>query len=354
MKTIFLSLLLLYYGFTFAQISISPEEKELIEKQLSAFPTHTEFSIAIVEGEEVVYYGLRKEKSGIKEVNNRDHIFQIGSLSKVFTTQLLLFMIEEGKIKDLDAIVRENLDIALKGNPDFSFRQLASHSSGLPSDPDNLGTTVFNAKNPYKEYSKEKFEAYLQESLILENPAGQAYKYSNLGMTLLGYALSEVSGQNYETLLQENIFGPLGMEQSSTDRAKLQGSFVRGRNKKGKETPAWDFQVVAPAGAISSNTIDLVKWVKWNFEILKNSFAEMGETQFSHSESMDIALGWHIRKKPAKSPFLWHNGGTGGFKSSLALNSEQDKAVIVLTNVGRSPKRGAIDTLCFSLMSMRE
>ena len=209
-------------------------------------------------------------------------------------------------------------------------------------------------KIPTKEYSKEKFEIFLQESLVMENPPGEAYKYSNLGMTLLGYVISEVSGQSYEALLQEKIFGPLSMTQSSTNRSQLTGNFVAGRNKKGKITPAWDFQVVAPAGAISSTTHDLVKWVGWNFELLKNSFSEMGKTQFSHTESMDIALGWHIRKKPAKSPFLWHNGGTGGFKSSLAINAEQEKAVIILTNVGRSSKRGQIDTLCFSLMALRE
>jgi len=354
MKTLFISLLLFSYGFTFAQLKISLEEKELIVKQIAEFPDQSEFSIAFVEGEEVLYYGLRKEKSGIKEVENQHHIFQIGSLSKVFTTQLLLFMIEEGKIKSLDEPVSENIELAIKGNPGFSFRQLASHSSGLPADPDNLGTTIFNAKNPYKEYSKEKFESYLQESLVMENQPGEAYKYSNLGMTLLGYAISEVSGQSYEALLQEKIFGPLGMTQSSTFRDQLEGSFVEGRNKKGKITPAWDFQIVAPAGAISSNVTDLVKWVHWNFDAMKNSFSEMGETQFAHNEHMDIALGWHIRKTPSKTPFLWHNGGTGGFKSCLALNAEQEKAVIILTNVGRSALRGQVDILCFKLMTMQE
>ena len=224
----------------------------------------------------------------------------------------------------------------------------------MPRDPDNLGTTIFNAKNPYKKYSKEKFENYLQKSLAIENPPGKAYRYSNLGITLLGYALSEISGKTYESLLQENIFGPLEMEQSSTNRTQLSGNFVAGRNKKGKKTPAWDFQVVAPAGAISSTVEDLVKWTYWNFDILKNSFSEMGKTQFAHNENMDIALGWHIRKVPSKTPFLWHNGGTGGFKSCLALNAEQEKAVIILSNAGRSAIRGQVDILCFKLMTMQE
>ena len=148
MRSIFLSILFLSVGHTFAQIGISAEEKELIETHLSLFPNQTEFSLAIINGNELSYYGLKKEKGEFKEIDNRSHIFQIGSISKVFTSQLLLFLKKEGQIKKLDDPLHEYIKLPLKGNPSFSFRQLASHSSGLPRDPDNLGTTIFNAKNP--------------------------------------------------------------------------------------------------------------------------------------------------------------------------------------------------------------
>lgn len=350
-----------FYPFLFLiflpQLSFAQEEKEqvqLIHQCMQQFPDKTQFAVALIDGNEVRHLGFEKSKGKILPTKNAQHVFQIGSLSKVFTTHLLLKLIQAGKIESLDAKVRENTSLLLKGNPDFTFRQLASHSSGLPADPDNLGTTIFNARNPYKEYTAEKLKDYLAERLELEAAPGTAYKYSNLGMTLLGYVLSEISGQNYEELLQAYILRDLNMTSTSTDASTLDNPLTLGYNKKGKETPYWEFKVVAPAGAILSTTEDLTKYVQGSFIALEKELAAMREVQIEGSDKMEVALAWHVIKGYSQSPFLWHNGGTGGFKSSLGLNPDSQKSVIILTNVGRSSTRRAIDTLCYELMKSLE
>lgn len=332
-------------------IGLNKNQVDLIHKTLKKLPDRTEFAIALVHGDEVIHYGITKEDGELKEIENKDHIFQIGSVSKVFTTQLLVHMVNEGSIKSLDEAVADMLPVKMKGNPVFTFRQLASHSSGLPSDPGNLNTTIFTAKNPYKKYSEENLIKFLTEDLRMEASPGSRYNYSNLGMTLLGFSLTQISGKTYEHLLQQEIFGPLGMENSSTEKGSLKKIFVQGLNKNGNPVPYWDFQVAAPAGAILSTTEDLTKYVQGNFKALENELASMKKTQVLVDEKMDVALGWHIIKNHSPQPFLWHNGGTGGFKSSLGLRLEDKKGVILLTNVGRGPMRKEIDLLCYKLMA---
>ena len=65
-----------------------------------------------------------------------------------------------------------------------------------------------------------------------------------------------------------------------------------------------------------------------------------------------MALGWHIIKGILNDPFLWHNGGTGGYKSSMGLSLQNDSGIVILTNIGATgnPKKGLIDKLCFDLL----
>lgn len=94
----------------------------------------------------------------------------------------------------------------------------------------------------------------------------------------------------------------------------------------------------------------------WNFTALNNQLLVMQQATKSINEQMDIALGWHIMKNKTSEPFLWHNGGTGGYKSSMAINLSNETGIIILTNIGATdnPKKGLIDNLCFDLMTSLE
>ena len=258
-----------------------------------------------------------------------------------------------GKIKSLEDPVQQYLPDAIKLSTPISFEQLANHTSGLPTSPTNWKANIFNYKNPYAEYSYEKLDEYLKNEIALNTPPGQQYKYSNIGMSLLGYSLMKIADADYESLLQEQIFKPLNMSSSSSNRLKVQDKLVVGTNPKGKPAPNWDLNAIEAAGAVLSTTEDLSRYAQWCFTSFQKDYKPMSQLTHNINEKMDIALGWHIIKGQTEVPFIWHNGATGAYKSSIALNIDEQQAVILLTNIGRK-NRKLIDQLCFDLMKTLE
>jgi len=334
---------------------LSKVQTDLIQKVLSEFPENSEMAFALIHGSKIDYYGLKRIYGKNEKVENATSVFEIGSITKVFTTHLLLNLLNDGKIASLDESIPSYWDFPFRGNPDFTFYQLANHTSGLPS---NLSGSFFNTdvSNPYKNWDNEKFRKYFEKELKLESKPGEAYRYSNIGMALLANTVCKIRQEDYETLLQREIFLPLKMNSSSSNRDLLKEKLVQAYNWKGKPTANWDLEEMRGAGSVLSTVNDLSKYLNWNFEALNSQLELMKLPSKEINETIDIALGWHIVKNQTKMPFLWHNGGTGGYKSSMALNLFNQTGIVILTNIGATdnPKKALIDQLCYDLMRTLE
>jgi len=329
--------------------SITSEQAELIYSNVNAFPDKTELSIAIIENGKVKFIGVKRINDTIKQIENKQKVFEIGSISKVFTATLLSNFVQEGKVKLTDPI-QDYIDYNIKTTQIITFKQLANHTSGLPRLPSNLDLFTVDPNNPYKEYDKQKLKEYLTEKIELNQQPGAKYEYSNLGAGILGFILTEISGLTYEKLLQEKIFSRYEMTSSTTNRQKVEEMLTKGLNPKGKETSNWDFDVLVGAGGILSSVNDLSKFAKAQLNEENKELVLTQKQTFVINENMKIGLGWHIPGKNGKN-FIWHNGGTGGYASSMALNKENKNGVIILSNVsGFNPQMGNIDKLCFGLM----
>lgn len=334
----------------FSLKSTAQTPAELVEKYGKKFPKHTELSIALIHGDEVTFYGFIKKDSSFQSIDNASSIFEIGSITKVFTASLLAHEVSQNKIK-LSQLVKKSLPFKLKGNPKITLQHLANHTSGLPRLPDNLIPMATNQPdNPYKGYTAQKLKEYCTKQLSLNKAIG-TYEYSNLGAGLLGYALSQESGKSYEEMLQETIFSPLGMEHSTTNRALVGAKLVKGLDPLGAVTSNWDMDVLAPAGSILSSTQDLSKFAIANFDSNQKAFVLQQSQTATVGGRMSMALGWHIIKARKGNTYHWHNGGTGGYSSSMTLDIHQKLGVIVLSNLSAfHPKMGNIDVLGFELM----
>ena len=360
MRSFLLLLFTLYLSIGFSQSrglpsldskekGMTAEEAELIIPVISQFSSNTQFAMAFINGGEAKYLGLILKDGKVIPIENRDSVFEIGSISKVFTTHLFANLVESGKVKE-DQQIASHLNFSLKGEPAITFHQLATHQSGLPYFPSNVGG-LFNQKNPFKGYTSEKFEQYLSERLKMDFQPGEQYRYSNVGMGLLGYLVESIQDQPYEALLETQIFGPLGMSNSTTKASTVDAYLVRGRDRKGAPTTNWDLGALVGAGGILSSPRDLVSYAKYSFEMLSSEATILGQKQVEIGTKRDMAMGWHIIKESRKEPFLWHNGGTGGYKASMAIDPVQQDAVIILSNVGTdTPGKSAIDELCFKMM----
>ena len=332
---------------------MTAEEAELIIPVISQFSPNTQFAMAFVNEGEVKYLGLILQDGKVISIDNRDSVFEIGSISKVFTTHLLANLVESGKV-EMDQPISSHLNFSLKGEPSITFHQLATHQSGLPYFPSNVGG-LFNQKNPFKGYTTEKFEQYLSQKVKLDFQPGENYRYSNVGLGLLGYLVESILEQSYETLLKEQIFNPLGMSRSTTQVSEVDAYLVRGRDRKGAPTPNWNLGALVGAGGILSTPSDLASYAAYSFTLLGSEEGFLGQKPREIDTQLDMAMGWHIIKESRKAPFLWHNGGTGGYKASMAIDPVQQDAVIILSNVGTdTPGKRSIDKLCFEMMESLE
>ena len=331
---------------------ITKEQSEIIFESTNIFPNNTQVSIAIIKDGKVNYFGIKKERDTISTSKNKKSVFEIGSISKVFTSTLLANFVIEGKIKSNENI-NDYLETPLNNNTEISFVDLANHTSGLPPLPTNLDFTKVNPENPYKEYREKELKEYLTKHLELSNKG--VNQYSNLGAGLLGYTLSKIENDSYESLLQNKIFTKYDMQNSTADIKKIKGGLIRGLNSEGKEVPNWELSVLAGAGGIFSTVVDLSYFAISQFDDSNKELKLTREKTFEINDNMDIGLGWVILKSQSDNLWYWHNGGTGGYSSSMVIDDKSKNGIIILSNVSTfNPNKGNIDKLCFELMKTLE
>jgi CubicO group peptidase (beta-lactamase class C family) len=317
--------------------------KQLGEKK---FPKNVQFAIGVIDGDDQMTFGFEM-KEDWSTLDNENSIFEIGSISKVFTSMLLANAISEG-VMNLTDTVQNELAIDWKVEKPITYKMLANHTSGLPRIPSNLMKhALLNKENPYAKYEEEALIKYLEKKMSLKSEPGEKYAYSNLGAGLLGYLVCKKLDLTYEEAIQKYLLEPSSMNNTSTSRDNIEGDMVTGLNKKGKPTSNWDFDVFAGAGAIKSNVVDMLNFIDLQVSDTSETIKLM-QTKTHEGEPFHLALGWHIIPSTG---WLWHNGGTGGFKSSLAIDTKTNNGVVILTNISSGHENARfVDELVFMLL----
>lgn len=321
-----------------------------IYSQAKNLPNKTQFSIAVLKDGDVSYYGVLIENDTINSIKNFNRIFEIGSITKVFTSTVLASLVIDKKL-DLNNYVNDYYSIDFKNSVKINFSDLANHTSGLPRLPENFDLS--NEINPYRNYGEKDLNEYLRNILEIKNSVEKKYDYSNLGAGLLGYTLGISQKTNFNDLLQKRVFNKYKMKNSYTSPKGIEFNIVKGLDTKGQEIPNWEFDVLFGGGGILSSTEDLVKFSRAQFDKSNKELELTRKATFNINDRMKIGLGWHILKTDKGSDWIWHNGGTGGYSSSMVLDVEKKNGVIVLSNVSAfNPQMPNIEKLCFGLMKM--
>lgn len=333
------------------QIETNDQAFDEIINTISKLTNGSEIAVAVIKNNETKYYGIQRQNNQLSNSKNMRSVFEIGSITKIFTTNLLLNAIEDDLIPSIDHSITKFNDYTIKGNPNITFKQLANHSSGLPN---NIKASIFTTKrsNPYQKWDEEKLKHFLKTEVKINSLPGEKYNYSNIGMAVLANSICQQRKKSYEQLLQEEIFSPLGMTMSSSIRNGFEEQIVQAYNWKGKPTENWDLGSIEGAGAILSTVEDLAIYLQWNFTALEKQLKPMRQSTKKINDTFEVALGWHIVNGKTNEPILWHNGGTGGYKASMSINLNNKTAVVILSNVGatKNPKARYIDDLCFAIM----
>ena len=294
--------------------------------------------IGTLDKDRVYVQGYGRVSPDREEAPDGDTLFEIGSISKVFTGVLLASLVQEGALT-LDQEVRTLLPEEVKLTPmngvPMTLRQLSTHTSGLPRMPGNFRPG--DPANPYADYSV----AQLHEALLdvpARKPPGTGYAYSNLGTGLLGHLLARRAGADYEALLLDRIARPLGM---ASTRVRLDEA-LRGRlappfDASGRPASGWDLGLFVGAGGIRSSVNDMLRFARAQWSDADNPLQKalrlaQAQVPVGADGRMRMGLGWHVQG----DGWLLHNGQTGGYHSFLAVDPKHQRAVVLLSNSATS------------------
>ena len=196
-----------------------------------------------------------------------------------------------------------------------------------------------NSANPYSDYTRGKLVKLLAKDAPT-GAAGEKYVYSNLAVGLLGHALvNAAKADSFDSLVKERVCKPLKLKDTGEALTGEQKSRLAvGHTEDGKKTDSWDFATLEACGGLRSSATDMLTFAAANCAGSKSPLAEVlaeshKKREGSDVKGVDVGLCWHLQKLPNGEPVVWHNGGTGGYASMLAITPATGRAVVVLAAV---------------------
>jgi serine-type D-Ala-D-Ala carboxypeptidase/endopeptidase len=280
-------------------------------------------------GPRVISHG--KFDDGTTRDVDGDTLFNIASVSKVFTALLLQDMVERGEMK-LDDPVQTYLPASVRlptyRGKEITLLHLATHTSGLPRDVENATPATW--RNPLKDYKIEQWHDFLSHCKLAQAP-GTKWNYSNVEMQLLAYAIALKAGTNFETLLRERICRPLGMDSTAiTLSPELKSRCAIGHALPDRRVCAVDDSILPGASGMHTTANDLLKFISAWLDLTPSPLTSlMQKTQAFHTleDGTKFRLAWF-----GDENVLSHAGDDIGFTADLSINLKERRGAVALAN----------------------
>ena len=293
--------------------------------------------VGLVGPDSVEYFSYGKASLPDGAAVDENTVYEIGSITKVFTAILLADMAERGEVSLTDPIEKylpKEVKAPKADGKSILLEHLSIQNSGLPAMPTNFRPK--DMANPFADYTVAMLHEFVGKA-IPRPGVGEKYLYSNVGVGLLGHLLERASGKGFEQLVLDRISTPLGMSDTRIVFSDSMLARLAKPHADGKEGKNWDIGSLAGAGALRSTAKDMIRFVQANLgQIDSPLFKAMEETHKPRAEAgsdtMHIGLGWHILTTPAGNDIVWHNGGTGGYHTFAGFLKNTKTGVVVLAN----------------------
>lgn len=265
-------------------------------------------------------------ENGSNSIGPTDQLWEIGSITKVFTAVLLAQLHHSGQLaltESVAAYLPKTLSLP-KNFERITFENLATHQSGLPRLPSGMKLFGKNAMvDPYSVFDEERVFRAIQETKLKSAPGYGRPRYSNFGFGLLGFTLEKVTGMTYEDLLVQEIITPLGLNSATfTDEGLRQG-----HSRKNVVAP-WHMGRLPGMGGLRMSASDLSVFLLSSQDKghpLCSAFAETFKIRHRNKRSA-VGLAWHYLED---QKIVGHNGGTLGARTEAWINLENGNHVIV-------------------------
>jgi CubicO group peptidase (beta-lactamase class C family) len=296
-------------------------------------------AIGIIQGDKIYVHCFGYADLASPKTVDTNTVFEIGSITKVFTAELTQVLADKGIVKWDETIY----DILPSGsqpliNDYTTLLSLATHTSGYPKTPQVLLDNIKDQCNPYRDMKYEDYIGSIKNSTDKKKPDPGHYVYSNMGFSVLATCIETKTGQSYDSLLKGEILNVLEMNHT-TLQCLDSGNFACAYDSKGNPACHWDLPAFyAGCGGIRSTISDMIKFLKANMNEnpLHKPFTET-QQQVYRTGLNGVGKGWDIDKISGiifgiNNDIIWKNGGTGGFKSYIGLVPEKKIGVIILSN----------------------
>jgi len=330
---------------TSLNVSFGQTKIEQLDELLNLYTEYGQFngSVLVAEKGEIIYkkgFGFANMEWNIPNQSDTKH--RLGSLTKQFTSMLIMQLVEEGKLK-LHVPISTYLPDYPKSNGDIiTIHHLLTHSSGTPNYTSFANFDRNLTRDPY---SPEDFVKIFADSALLFRP-GEKDSYSNSGYFLLGFIIEKVTGKSYEQVLQENILSPLKMNNTGYDHhGTILKNRASGYEKNGDiymNASYLDMSIPYAAGSMYSTVEDLYLWDQalYTNQLLSKESMDLIFTE--HISSSGYGYGWGVSKRDiAKTGdsliVIGHQGGINGFNTLITRIPSDKNLVVLFNNTGGAP-----------------
>ncbi len=341
---------------------ITDKLKETIQSLVDNNKTNAAIVVGLVDPNGTQFYSYGNMSNANPITVDKDTIFAIGSITKVFTTILLADMVNRGLV-NLDDPIQQYLPTSIKV-PTFkgqkiTLENLATHTSGLSEFPGSHCVSNFNGTDDDEEdsilprlffiecdknYTFDQLYQDLSNTTLIREP-GLKFEYSTFGISLLGHILALKSGMPYDRLLEERILNVLGMNSTSVVLSDVQKSRLAIGHLNGQELPFWNTsRPIAPAGGLHSSVADMLKFASANLGLINTKINDATkeshiiihdsriEKAFSNNYTAYVSLGWIIATDFG-TQIVEHNGETAdGYNSFIALNPSKERGIVIIAS----------------------
>jgi serine-type D-Ala-D-Ala carboxypeptidase/endopeptidase len=298
--------------------------------------TNPSIVIGLINGDDVRYFSFGVKSLATSEPATEHTIFEIGSISKTFTGIILANEVVRGNMK-LEDPLQKYLPLGVtaptRNSAVIQLVNLSNHTSSLPRLPDNF--TPANPANPYADYTEKQLYDFLK-GYALTRDIGSQYEYSNYAVGLLGHILATYRKTTYENLMVDVIANPLSMSNTRVALTPTMKKNLAQGYSAGTAVENWDLPLLAGAGGIRSDAVDMVKYIRANMGLTKSNLypamqLAQKDTRPAEAVPPHVGLGWHLANVNGIE-IVTHSGGTGGYRSFAGFQKNGKKGVVVLTN----------------------
>lgn len=314
------------------------EIRKMLAERVDALGEGVGIVVAVVgpEGRRVIAYGRRSQ--GDPRPLDGDTAFEIGSVTKVFTSLLLADMVMRREVALADPVAKHLPDgtrIPHRNDRSITLVDLATHTSGLPFMPEDA-----LAADDGGRHSIAQFYRFLARH-ELQREIGVQREYSNIGYWLLSEALASRGGMDYEPLLRERILLPLGMTHTAiTLSSELKAQLAVGHDATLQPSPYFSdipiYSLMPAAGGLISSANDMARFLEMAMGYERSPLAPalaltLSTRRPTPGAAVEQALAWTVEGQDDDT-LIFHDGGTWGYASAVAWDPRQRLGVVVLSN----------------------